>query len=608
MKRFAIGLLFVLPIMGQQCIIPFTITNRAQDATDGKTVIAAPGATPAFNNTTIGCTSWQFLTSVNGFSALSIVFQSATDAYSTGGTYSTFAGTTISGSNPSTATDFSTYVATGYYPFIRVNATAVTGTGYVRGLLLGWRSINGVASNLNYYVDPSGSDSNNGKSPSTPFATVAKINGITLSAGQKIGFKRGNIWREQITTGQNGLSGRQITYTAYGSGSNPVITGADLMVGFAFSGTTNIWTVSLATQPTILLFNSVIGTLVASQAAVISPLNWFYDTGTTTLSVYSTANPSTNYTNPGIEASQRDYAIQLNKNFITVNNLTLEMGNGLADAFVGNGAGTGSNAIISNCEIRNSTSQGVYLFGTQNSLVYNNYIHDIWNGVMYPGQTGTGVQIFGSTALNNTINLNLLRGNSKGIGINGGGGSNSPLGTLITFNVIDGTKVNGIDQSQSNSATNPTRIYNNTVIHNPTGTSGHGIDIQDTGSDGWDARNNLVYTPFTGTNTNVEGISISSDITLTTVTVDYNLHYLTPGSTANLAQDNSGTRYNTLATWQTFLASTTYIGKEVHSVTGDPLFNNLVSKDYTLQASSPALGTGTCIVGITSCPVNIGSK
>ena len=51
-----------------------------------------------------------------------------------------------------------------------------------------------------YYVDnTAGNDSNSGTSPSTAWKTVARVNQASFAPGDQILFKRGGIWREQLT-------------------------------------------------------------------------------------------------------------------------------------------------------------------------------------------------------------------------------------------------------------------------------------------------------------------------------------------------------------------------------------------------------------------------
>lgn len=74
-----------------------------------------------------------------------------------------------------------------------------------------------------FYVDPAGSDAADGLSAATAWATVGKVNAAAFQGGDQILFKRGGVWRETLTVPGNGLR-----VGAYGSGAQPVLTGADL--------------------------------------------------------------------------------------------------------------------------------------------------------------------------------------------------------------------------------------------------------------------------------------------------------------------------------------------------------------------------------------------
>lgn len=71
-----------------------------------------------------------------------------------------------------------------------------------------------------YYVSNTGDDANNGKSPETSWATMQKVNDANLQYGDAVFFKRGDTWYDQLW----GKSG--VTYSAYGTGSKPVISGS----------------------------------------------------------------------------------------------------------------------------------------------------------------------------------------------------------------------------------------------------------------------------------------------------------------------------------------------------------------------------------------------
>lgn len=70
-----------------------------------------------------------------------------------------------------------------------------------------------------YYVSPSGSDTNSGTSISTPWKTVSKVNGKSLSAGDTVCFEGGATFSgTTLTTKGTGTATSRITYTSYGTG------------------------------------------------------------------------------------------------------------------------------------------------------------------------------------------------------------------------------------------------------------------------------------------------------------------------------------------------------------------------------------------------------
>lgn len=133
--------LFVIILKGQSpnCSLSYTFSNVTGFPVDNKVTYGGAGSTVPYNNS-VACNSWSFSYTSTGFSALSISLQSAPATLDpvTPGTFVTFAGTTVSGSNPSTATSTSTYLATGVFPWIRVNLGSITGTGTLVVNLYGW--------------------------------------------------------------------------------------------------------------------------------------------------------------------------------------------------------------------------------------------------------------------------------------------------------------------------------------------------------------------------------------------------------------------------------------------------------------------------------------
>ena len=71
-----------------------------------------------------------------------------------------------------------------------------------------------------YYVSMEGNDSWSGLSPETPIKTINKLNSLPLKPGDFVLFRRGDLWRGNIT------ALRGVTYAAYGKGEKPKIYGS----------------------------------------------------------------------------------------------------------------------------------------------------------------------------------------------------------------------------------------------------------------------------------------------------------------------------------------------------------------------------------------------
>lgn len=121
------------------CVIPFSFT--ATGSTSSLTC-GAPNGVP----NSPGIASWILVYSNTGFSAISLVVQSAPDNAGVPGAWATFAGTVLTsaqypgstGANPNTALTSGFTGFAGYYPWMRVTLSSKTGTGTVKGNLYGY--------------------------------------------------------------------------------------------------------------------------------------------------------------------------------------------------------------------------------------------------------------------------------------------------------------------------------------------------------------------------------------------------------------------------------------------------------------------------------------
>lgn len=80
-----------------------------------------------------------------------------------------------------------------------------------------------------YYVSPTGNDTNNGTSTSTPWKTAGKVSSFQFVPGDTILFQRGGVWSGSggvgtsvLTITKSGVVGNPIVFGAYGEGASPV--------------------------------------------------------------------------------------------------------------------------------------------------------------------------------------------------------------------------------------------------------------------------------------------------------------------------------------------------------------------------------------------------
>jgi hypothetical protein len=135
----AVLAVFAVPVGAQtpDCVSFFTFSNAG---TAG--AIAAPGIAPnagGIDNRQTACINWTMVYESTGFASVSLQFQSANGAL-VPGAWGAFSGTIINGVNPGTNTTINTTTFNGYVGWWRVNLTAVTGTGTLRGALYGYRN------------------------------------------------------------------------------------------------------------------------------------------------------------------------------------------------------------------------------------------------------------------------------------------------------------------------------------------------------------------------------------------------------------------------------------------------------------------------------------
>ncbi len=89
----------------------------------------------------------------------------------------------------------------------------------------------------NYYISNTGNDALDGKSPANAWKIIDKYNTSRsiIVAGDSVLFKRGGSFIGKIAH-KSGAAGKPVVYSAYGSGSKPVITGSEPIVNWKSIG------------------------------------------------------------------------------------------------------------------------------------------------------------------------------------------------------------------------------------------------------------------------------------------------------------------------------------------------------------------------------------
>ncbi len=178
-----------------------------------------------------------------------------------------------------------------------------------------------------YYVDPAGSNGNNGLSPQTPWRTLLKVGISTFQPGDVILFKRDAVWNEWLTPPSSGAIGNPIKFDAYGNGRPPEFTGYYATTSTQWTNITgSIWQIALSasqpiTQLNFVRFGTKWGNSRTSQSALGHDRDWFHDTSTQNLYVWSAiGNPVTHFSSVAPIILSGQAVINLNN----VNNIKIQ--------------------------------------------------------------------------------------------------------------------------------------------------------------------------------------------------------------------------------------------------------------------------------------------
>ena len=255
-----------------------------------------------------------------------------------------------------------------------------------------------------YYVDPAGSNANDGLSPQTAWRTLLKVGISTFQPGDVILFKRDGVWNEWLTPPSSGTASNLIKFDAYGNGRAPEFTGAYATTAAQWINTSgNIWQIGLtATQPISQLkfvqFGTIWGNAQSGQNALAHDRDWYYDPVAQNLYVWSlSGDPVTHYgaVTPIILSGQALININ-NVSYLEIQHIKLDWYDGYGVQVQGASDHLWLANLMADSQVPNATVPiGFYVHpsGTPSDIhLYNTDSHRNYVGYRFDG-TATAIEL-----------------------------------------------------------------------------------------------------------------------------------------------------------------------------------------------------------------------
>src|SRR5574340_981799 len=181
------------------------------------------------------------------------------------------------------------------------------------------------------HIDSNASGGGDG-SISLPFNVFSQINWTTaasaISSGGlvNINLKRTSHWRDLLSTGASGVTGRPIVVQAYGTGAKPIINGASLVTGWTPSGAGlgSTWQATCGAAAANLCMINSIYRFAGASATALNNGEWF-KSGTTLYFRWDAGNPDT--LGVVVELGQRSSIINNARSYMSFVDLWLKNGN-----------------------------------------------------------------------------------------------------------------------------------------------------------------------------------------------------------------------------------------------------------------------------------------
>ena len=444
-----------------------------------------------------------------------------------------------------------------------------------------------MAAQTNYYVSPTGNDTNSG-SMASPWKTI-QYGVDNISAGDVLNIMAGT-YAGKIDINVSGGAGQVITIQNK-PGDQVFIDGSGLPnyeYLFMINGHNYITISGLKFQNYQKLDAIGIEIINSSHISILN--NEFSNIDYSSTAVGQVPNSSQN--SQPIIVFGRDAVTPMTDLKISGNTIH-DCETGFSECISVNGNIDGFE--VDNNLIYDNTNIPIVAIGhegecpdpqfdqARNGTIHDNIIHD------NPGAYAAAGGIYIDGAKNVIIENNTSYNNNYGIEVgceNNGNAPNDPSASNITVrnnllynNTNTGISVGGYNYPTSGKVTD-TNITNNTCFNNDTGNTYSG-EVVVSYVENVHFENNIFFT------NNIDKVLYTVTAATSNLTFNYNVFY-TPSGANDIVIDINGTEYNTFAAYQ---AGT---GQDANSSFSDPLFVNpsIPNPDLHITNVSPAVNAG----------------
>lgn len=438
---------------------------------------------------------------------------------------------------------------------------------YLSLILISFISLLGLAQ-TNYYVSPSGNNSNNG-SINAPFLNIQ--NALwAATAGDNI-YVRAGSYAEKLWWTNSGTAGNPITLSNYNNESV-------ILSGINASNASQGPLIQISSKSYIRIKGIIFADNIMNNADGINVTGSGTDIEITNCEFRNIGWSSSKTTMPS--SSNNAHAIIFLGNTSNSYNNILVGDNYVHDCITGYSesitmVGNIDSFIIENNTINFNTNIGIDAAGhfswtgapanvnyARNGSIRNNIVSD-FDGPTALDAAG-GIYIDGGsdiTVENNTV-FNYSVGFSVGCEVPG----KSNQGNIIQNNVAYNCGLSGLFLgSNTTSVVNDTKVYNNAFYKCGTGTFDNG-QIALLNNSGSDITNNIMYpTDWRYAMVQFDGTASSS------LSINYNLFWRDNSNTSSLFYNITGNQ---------------------NAVLSNPLFEDATNHDFHLMVSSPAINAG----------------